>query len=224
VMVAVVAPLAGKLYPKLGPKKMLASAMIMFTGSSFLLLLVDLETSTFWIAGMLALRGIAMAFTFVPLQAAAFATISPADTGRASSIFNTNRQVASSFGVAILATVLAERTKHYTAGATGAAVAHGSLMGFHDAFFAAMLLSAIGFVFVFLINDADAVASMRPGRETAPEDAPVPVDVPIRRPATPAPQALEAVAVGLRPLCGGGSGAVHGASRSEAATAPFAAE
>ena len=59
------------------------------------------------IIAILCIRGLAMAFTFIPLQAAAFATISPASTGRASSLFNTDRQVGSSMKPIVLATAFA---------------------------------------------------------------------------------------------------------------------
>ena len=48
-----------------------------------------------------------MGFAFVPMQAAAYATITPAQNGRASSLFSTQRQVGVSFGIAILASILA---------------------------------------------------------------------------------------------------------------------
>jgi hypothetical protein len=51
-----------------------------------------------------------MGIASVPLQAATFTTISPRDTGRASSLYSTTRQVGSSISVAILATTLASRT------------------------------------------------------------------------------------------------------------------
>jgi EmrB/QacA subfamily drug resistance transporter len=164
VMVATLAPVSGWLYPKIGPKRMLAFAMSIFVASSLLLLLVDLSTSTFWLVAILALRGVGMAFTFVPLQAASFATIKPEDTGQASSIFNTNRQVASSVGVALLATVLIERTHAHTAdaglGASANAVAHAGVLGYHDAFFASAILGLIGLVFTLIIRDEDAAATM----------------------------------------------------------------
>jgi hypothetical protein len=107
-------------------------------------------------------RGICMAFSFVPVQAASYANIESADTGRASAIFSAQRQVAASLGVALLATVLVEATHHYTDGATNpAALATGSLDAFHVAFFAA----TIGVVFAgfsaLLIRDRDAASTIR---------------------------------------------------------------
>jgi MFS family permease len=71
---------------------------------------VTLTTSLWWIRGLMLLRGSALGMASVPLQAATFATISPQDTGRASSLYSNTRQVGSSIGVAILATTLASRT------------------------------------------------------------------------------------------------------------------
>ena len=71
---------------------------------------VGVHTNLWWIRAIMFGRGLSFAFALIPLQAATFSNISRQDSGRASSLFNTNRQVASSFGVAILATVLADRT------------------------------------------------------------------------------------------------------------------
>ena len=67
---------------------------------------LDQDTSLWSIRIMMFVRGLCMGFAFVPMQAASYATISPADNGRASSIFSTQRQVAVSIGVAILASIL----------------------------------------------------------------------------------------------------------------------
>ncbi|MHB8576156.1 MAG: MDR family MFS transporter [Dehalococcoidia bacterium] len=176
------AQLSGKLYPQLGPRRLLMLALSLFAISSAMLLFVGLHTSVWWIAAIMFVRGIAMAFTFIPLQAATFATISPRDTGRASSLFNTNRQVAGSVGVAALATVLVGRTNSYVADAKAAAgalrlppnIAHARLLGFHDAFFAAVILGIVGVAFAFLIRDEDARGTMQTGAVTAEEGAAAP--------------------------------------------------
>jgi EmrB/QacA subfamily drug resistance transporter len=171
------AQLSGRLYPVVGPRRLLAVALTMFGLSAGLMLVVGLQTSIWWIAAVMFVRGIAMAFTFVPLQASTFSTISPASTGRASSIYSTNRQVASSLGVAILATVLTSRLKTHVATAVAsaapaakqAAAQHASLLAFHDAFFVAVAVGVIGVVSSFLIHDQDAAATMRQPAVRVPE-------------------------------------------------------
>ncbi|HLZ72385.1 MAG TPA: MDR family MFS transporter [Dehalococcoidia bacterium] len=167
--VVLFAQLSGRLYPTVGPRRLLIVALTLFAVSSAMFLWVDLGTNVWWIVGIMFIRGIAMAFTFIPLQAATYATITPQDTGRASSLFNTNRQVSSSFGVAILATVLFDRAAHYGLKAFAPQFLrtplgqHAGLLGFHDAFFAGVILGVIGVAFAFLIRDEDAAATMHRG-------------------------------------------------------------
>ena len=73
-------------------------------------LLVGLDTNLWWIRVFVLLRGFGMGFCFVPMQAASYAEIKPADNGRASAVFSTQRQMAVSLGVAIMATILASFT------------------------------------------------------------------------------------------------------------------
>jgi EmrB/QacA subfamily drug resistance transporter len=165
-----VAQLSSRIYPKVGPRRMIMASMILITIVSSLFLLVGLNTNLWWIRGLMLLRGMAMGVGMVPMQAATYATISHADTGRASALFSTNRQVAASVGVAVMATVLVDRIQsHVTAavqGVTGqaaiqAATRHASLMGYHDAFLASALVALLGIGAAFLIRDSDAAASMR---------------------------------------------------------------
>jgi hypothetical protein len=102
---------------------------------------------------------------FVPSQAAAFATISPAATGRASTMFNAVRQLGGAVGVAVLTTaiVLVGATHH----AAGHVVAN--LGAYRVAF-----LIAAGFMLLALgpalsIRDADAAATMIRRSKQAPE-------------------------------------------------------
>src|SRR4029079_6518952 len=69
--------------------------------------MLGLHTALWLIRGMMFGRGLCMGFAFVPMQAASYATIDPAQHGRASSIFSTPRQVAVSIGAAIMASILA---------------------------------------------------------------------------------------------------------------------
>jgi EmrB/QacA subfamily drug resistance transporter len=142
-------PVTGRLYPRVGPRRMLVIALVGITITSALFLLVNLETSLWWIRAIMFLRGISMSFAIVAAQAAAFASIRSKETGRASALFNTNRQVAASIGVAALATVLGD---------------HSSVAAFHHAFAASIVFGLLGIFFAMLIHDEDAAASMRASR------------------------------------------------------------
>jgi predicted MFS family arabinose efflux permease len=165
---AILSQVAGRIYPRIGPRRMLmfgcggvALAPVLFT-------LVGLDTDLGWIRGIMFLQGLSMGFTFVALQAATFSSISSEATGRASALFSSVRQVAGAVGVAFLSTVLVSRTRvHLGTGAEAAAVslpataAQGPvLQAFHSAFAAAALIALLGVAAAWLIRDEDAAESM----------------------------------------------------------------
>jgi len=147
-------PLSSRLYRRAGPRRMLAVALAGIMITSALFLLVNMTTSLWWIRAIVFLRGVFMSLAFVASQAATFSTISSEETGRASALFNTNRQVAASLGVAILATVLSQEMQaHRALGAAPAAVESAALLAFHAAFAASIAFGLLGIFFALRIPD-----------------------------------------------------------------------
>ena len=112
-----------------------------------------------------------MASVFVPVQAVAFATISPAETGLGSTMFNAMRQLGGAVGVALLTTAIV------IVGATHHVNGHvaPNLGAYRVAFVAAALIALAGIVPALTINDAEAANTMperrrarRAGAERAP--------------------------------------------------------
>src|SRR5208282_3703725 len=81
------------LYPLLGPRRHIAIGLTGTSVSIGLLALLTAQSSLWWARLLMFALGLAMAQVFVPTQAAAFATITPAATGGASTMFNTLRQL-----------------------------------------------------------------------------------------------------------------------------------
>jgi predicted MFS family arabinose efflux permease len=139
---------------------------------TLLFLMVDLDTSQWWIRLLMFSRGITIGMIFIPVQAAAFARIRPQDTGRASSLFQSGRQIGSAVGVAILATILVERGTALAAGATTAlAQAQAATEAFHDAILGAVVLCLVAFVASMFLRDSDAAPTMRPRAEPSVDEA-----------------------------------------------------
>ena len=69
--------------------------------------LVGEGTSLWWARTLMFVIGLGQSCVFIPAQAASFATIAPASIGRASTLFNTARQLGGAIGVALLTTVIA---------------------------------------------------------------------------------------------------------------------
>jgi len=150
--------IAGALYKRVGPRRLIFVGLFLSSLTIFAFYWLTLDTSLWWIRGLMLLRGFCMGFAFVPMQASSYATIAPTDNGRASSIFSTQRQVAISIAVAILGTILA----HYVVlGADGLAVDRsGALDGFHITFLVAAGLALVGSLSALFIRDKDAAATM----------------------------------------------------------------
>ena len=114
-------------------------------------------TTNLWlIRGLMFVLGWMMAQVMVPNQAASFAMITPESMGRASTFFNTMRQVGSATGVAVLSTVL-----------IGVGSAHGSastsapdITAYRFAFLTAAIFALAAAAFSLTIHDSDAAETI----------------------------------------------------------------
>jgi EmrB/QacA subfamily drug resistance transporter len=159
--IILVSPLVGKLYHIVGPRRLITGGLIAVTVSNLPFLFLDLNASAWQIRGLMLARGISMAFAFVPLQAATYANIDKPDTGRASAIFSTQRQVSAALGVAILATLFLSRLNALTGDALPSP--DMKLEAFRWAFMGSSVITAFGAIFAFTkIRDIDAAATIRP--------------------------------------------------------------
>jgi MFS family permease len=161
---------AGRLYHYVGPRRLIFGGMLGVAIVSLAYLGFDQTTDLWWIRSVMFARGLCMAFGFVPLQAATYANISSADTGRASAIYTTQRQVSAALGVAVLATVWISSTKALIGSArTPTAAVIG---GFHAAFAVGGVLALLAAISALFIHDSDAANTMVPRRVGAKESAP----------------------------------------------------
>ena len=159
--VMVMAPLLARIYPIVGPRRLVALGLLAASATTVPLILMDLETDLWWVRGTMFARGVGFSMMLVPLQTAAFAQISMADTGRATAALNATRQVAQSFGVAIIATVLTSRLAHYGAALGPVDSVAGSVSAFSDGFVVTAIFIAAGVLFALLIRDREAAATLR---------------------------------------------------------------
>jgi EmrB/QacA subfamily drug resistance transporter len=156
---------AAKIYPKVGPRFMLVASYAGMALSMVPFLFMTPSTSEWTIRGIMLVRGLFMAFSFIPLQAASYARISPADTGRASAIFSTQRQLGAAVGVAILSSILISTIPApFPNGPIPVAQQNGFTSAFHWAFFGAIVLISISAVLSLNIRNSDAAATIAPKR------------------------------------------------------------
>lgn len=142
------------LYRRFGPRRVMSVGLL---GTALFTALIALQTASTPVSAVVLCTfalGASMANVFLPLQTAAFAQISPAATGHASSLYNAVRQVGAALGVSVLATVIS---------ATGpdAAALPGDLGRYHTAFLVASGMTFVAAVLArLLIRDSDASSTI----------------------------------------------------------------
>jgi EmrB/QacA subfamily drug resistance transporter len=94
------------LYRRLGPRRLLIVGTLASSTFMGLLGAAAGAHSLWWMRGDLVLMGLGVGQVFVATQAAAFATIPPRSSGRASTMFNVGRRIGGALGVAVATTSL----------------------------------------------------------------------------------------------------------------------
>ena len=155
--VLVSSQLVGRIYPLVGPRRLISGGLIGVTVATCVLAVV-LDDNLWVFRGIMFLVGIGWAYVVISLNAGLFAQISPRDTGRATALYNAQRQLASALGVATLSTIIGTQ-----ATATGL---QGNVGVFRIAFFAAAGFTFVGSMIALAIRDKDAASTMR--RSPAP--------------------------------------------------------
>jgi len=150
------------LYRRLGPRRHIISGLVGVSVSIALLSLLGAGTSLWWARALMFTMGLAMSNVFVPVQAISFATISSAETGKGSTMFNAMRQLGGALGVALLTTaVVIVGPTHIVSGHLAA-----NLTAYRAAFIVAALVVLSAVVPAWAISDAEAAHTIpsRSGR------------------------------------------------------------
>jgi len=151
--------IVARLYPRVGPRRLMAGGLVWMATAITLLALVGLGSD---FRGLMFMVGFGMAYVFLPNQAASLATISRADTGRATTFTNIQRQVGAAIGAA-LSSVLA------MAGSSGGGASDPT--AYRAAFLVAALFALTGALLALRVPDAEAAETMRPFPSVPPRPA-----------------------------------------------------
>ena len=157
------------IYPRIGPRRHITGGLFGLSVMMLSLTQITVTTNLWLIRIVMFVLGLMIAQVMVPNQAASFAMISPASMGRASTFFNTMRQVGSATGVAVLSTVLigvASVSGH------GHTAAKPGINAYRFAFLTAAVFALIGIAFSWSIHDSDAAETIV-RRDRAARRAPI---------------------------------------------------
>jgi EmrB/QacA subfamily drug resistance transporter len=105
------------------------------------------------------LLGLGAGLAFLPLMTVAMADVPPRDAGLASGIVNSSLQISGALGIAVLATIAADRTKVLDGG--GSSTAHALTGGFDLAWLVAAATVAVGALVALAVLRSPGAASAR---------------------------------------------------------------
>ena len=156
--------IAAQAVTRIGVKPALVIGMASLTGGLVYFTQVSVHGSYLGdlLPGFL-LVAVGLGFSFVPISIAALAGVQPAEAGLASGLINTSQQIGGALGIAALSTIATTRTSDAIAG--GSSHASALVDGFHNAFYAGVIVAAIGVVAALVLIRRDEL-------EQAPEVEP----------------------------------------------------
>ncbi len=106
-------PIAGRFVTKFNPKILLTIGLLITAYSVFMMATFNLYVDFQTVLWSRFIMGLGLGLVFVPLASMAFATIKKEEMGNATSIFNLLRNIAGSFGIAFMTTLLARRAQFH---------------------------------------------------------------------------------------------------------------
>jgi EmrB/QacA subfamily drug resistance transporter len=111
-MVSVI--IGGRLVDRIGVRAVMIPGLLILAFATWQLTYISLYSTYGWLQLMFILRGVALGLTVQPLTVATLSEISPRQLAQASSLSTVNRAVASSLGIAVLATLVQTQSQiHY---------------------------------------------------------------------------------------------------------------
>jgi EmrB/QacA subfamily drug resistance transporter len=164
--VIVAAGMATPLVPKIGPRAVMTSGLLIAAAGMLWLTQIGVHTS-YWthLLPQLIVMSIGMGLAFPALSSTALTKVNPEDSGVASSLLNASQQVGASLGAALLNTIAATATASYIASHGASFLERGTVHGFTVAFaVGAAILAAGALVSATLVQ---GVAKVHPASVTA---------------------------------------------------------
>jgi EmrB/QacA subfamily drug resistance transporter len=102
--------IASRIYDLIGPRALVIAGMIVLVASTVWLTFVQTDSDASFFMPALFLRGIGFGWVGLPLQTIALAAITGPALPKASSLYNATAQIFTSIGVAMVTTLLVQRT------------------------------------------------------------------------------------------------------------------
>ena len=143
-LIILLAPQAGRLSDRFGPRPFVASGMAIVAASLFVFSRIGVHASFWDLLPAMILGGVGMSIAMAPTTAAAMSSVRPDKAGVGSAVLNSMRQVGGSLGIAIMGAIVASGVSSSLAAGHSRPVAF--VNGYHHAVEVAALIALAGAV------------------------------------------------------------------------------
>ena len=106
VVIILVAPIAGRLSDRIGPRPLITTGLLIVAGSLFWQGHLEVDTSYGFLIGAFMLMGLGMGLVMSPMSTAGMNAVEPSKAGVASGILTMSRMVGGTFGVAAMGALI----------------------------------------------------------------------------------------------------------------------
>src|SRR5581483_2129229 len=106
-LIILIAPQAGRLSDRFGPRPFVGGGMLILAGSLFLFSHMGRHESFWGLLPAMLLGGLGMSLAMAPTTAAAMSSVRPDKAGVGSAVLNSMRQVGGSLGIAVMGAIVA---------------------------------------------------------------------------------------------------------------------
>lgn len=157
----IASPLSGRLTDRIGPRYPVLAGMLSGCFGAWFLGHLSLDTSIYVISFFVALQGFGMGLAMTPNTVAAMASLRDRYAAQAATVRSLNMQIAASFGVAILSTIVVSQIGVVSAqGLTGAEAQHAQ-DAYNSVFIVALGVLIAGLALAFFLPGRAGMRSLQ---------------------------------------------------------------
>lgn len=146
------APIAGRLFDKFGPRMLVVPGLVLMALSIFLFSRIDASWSGGYVIFLHVMMMIGISMVMMPAQTTGLNQLPPKLYAHGTAIMNTLQQVAAAIGTALFVSVMSAGMKDYVTSTGDLSPVASMVAGLHDSFLLGFILALIAFVLSWFVK------------------------------------------------------------------------